>query len=240
MTQCPSPSLWSGGSRRYSPSPRPSATTGVRSPVSSSPDTETQIRRLRDSKLMKNKTLSVSMGFKWTRMLEFAVEFPPAPEPRPRASGSRIYVPPSADEWKDEVRAEAKYALLTSGDESLPSPDTPIAAFAEFRMPRPKSHYRTGRNAHLLKDSAPLFPLSTPDLDNLIKATWDALGPWAKLPGLCWDDDSLVLWTQDAKLYEDGQKRNGARIVILHLCPEDLRMRARNGLLGIETEHDQW
>jgi hypothetical protein len=31
-----------------------------------------------------------------------------------------------------------------------------------FSIPRPKSHYRTGRNAHLLKDILPIAPAKTP------------------------------------------------------------------------------
>ena len=38
-----------------------------------------------------------------------------------------------------------------------------------FIMPRPKSHFRTGKYKHLLKDDIPEFHSSVPDLDNLVK-----------------------------------------------------------------------
>ena len=45
-----------------------------------------------------------------------------------------------------------------------------------FFFARPRSHYRTGRNAHLLRDDAPIAPTSAPDLSKLIRSTEDALG----------------------------------------------------------------
>lgn len=44
-----------------------------------------------------------------------------------------------------------------------------------FEFKRPKSHYRTGRFAHLLKESAPEEHLQKPDLDNLEKLIMDCL-----------------------------------------------------------------
>jgi Holliday junction resolvase RusA-like endonuclease len=58
----------------------------------------------------------------------------------------------------------------------------------EFRMPRPKGHYGSGRNADALKPSVPREHVCTPDLDNLIKAVMDAMtvSGW-------WVDDSQVV-----------------------------------------------
>lgn len=50
-----------------------------------------------------------------------------------------------------------------------------------FHLPRPKGHYRTGANAHLLRDSAPEQPSVKPDLDKLVRSTMDGLseaGVW--------------------------------------------------------------
>ena len=68
----------------------------------------------------------------------------------------------------------------------------PFAVGFLFRFGRPKSHYRTGRYAHLLKASAPRCHLGKPDLDNLIKAAKDALGDWDGRPALVWADDSQI------------------------------------------------
>jgi Holliday junction resolvase RusA-like endonuclease len=51
---------------------------------------------------------------------------------------------------------------------------------------RPKSHYGTGKNAHVLKASAPPLPTSAPDLDKLQRSLGDALN------GVMWRDDALI------------------------------------------------
>ena len=55
-----------------------------------------------------------------------------------------------------------------------------------FTMPRPKSHFGTGKNAQLLKTTAPMFHTSTPDLDKLVRCVKDAL------KGIAYRDDSQV------------------------------------------------
>ena len=44
-----------------------------------------------------------------------------------------------------------------------------------FYMPRPKSHYRTGKRSHVLKAKAPVFHSVRPDIDNLIKMIADII-----------------------------------------------------------------
>src|SRR5690606_25696178 len=66
-----------------------------------------------------------------------------------------------------------------------------------FTLARPRSHYRTGRNAHLLRDSAPARPTGAPDLSKLARATEDALteaGVWK-------DDAAVVEYRRLAKVY---------------------------------------
>jgi crossover junction endodeoxyribonuclease RusA len=58
-----------------------------------------------------------------------------------------------------------------------------------FSFARPKSHYRTGRNAHLLRDGIPGQPMSAPDLSKLARATEDAL-------------TDAGVWTDDARVSE--------------------------------------
>jgi len=65
---------------------------------------------------------------------------------------------------------------------------SPIILSLDFRMPRPKSHYGTGKNAATLKPSAPHLHTSTPDIDKLIRCTMDAL------TGIAWKDDRQVAW----------------------------------------------
>ena len=68
----------------------------------------------------------------------------------------------------------------------------PITMKLEFYFPRAKSHYGTGKNASRLKESAPIFHTSVPDIDNLVKFVCDALN------GTFYEDDrqinNLLAW----------------------------------------------
>lgn len=55
-----------------------------------------------------------------------------------------------------------------------------------FSFPRPSAHYGTGRNADLLKASAPAYKTTKPDIDKLTRAVLDAL------TGVAFVDDSQV------------------------------------------------
>jgi Holliday junction resolvase RusA-like endonuclease len=61
------------------------------------------------------------------------------------------------------------------GSEVAPPIDGAVMVVATFTFERPKSHWRTGRNAHLLRDSAPLDMISAPDTDKLLRLVGDAL-----------------------------------------------------------------
>jgi len=108
---------------------------------------------------------------------------------------SWIYVPRTAHHWKHKIRRAAEAALAEAGLGVIPRPVP--AAFAlglSFRFARPNDHYRTGRYAGQLKPRAwGLRHTGTPDLDNLIKAAQDALGPFDDRPALIWCDDAQVV-----------------------------------------------
>lgn len=53
--------------------------------------------------------------------------------------------------------------------------DAPALVSLLFEFARPKSHYRTGRNSHLLKDTAPIRHTQPPDLDKLVRLMLDGL-----------------------------------------------------------------
>lgn len=78
----------------------------------------------------------------------------------------------------------------------------PLSLRVTFYLPRPRGHYRTGRNAHALRDSAPHFPTTKPDTTKLLRSTEDALS------GILWGDDSQIVKQYAAKRYvgdEAGQ-----------------------------------
>lgn len=98
--------------------------------------------------------------------------------------------------WRSDVRDAALVLLAREGRAGFPM-DGPLVVDMVFTAARPQSHYRTGRNAHLLKDSAPLRPTGAPDLSKLARSTEDALtsaGVWR-------DDSRVVEYGRLAKVY---------------------------------------
>lgn len=66
-----------------------------------------------------------------------------------------------------------------------------------FYFSRPKAHYKTGKNSHILKDNAPVWKTSKPDRDNLDKFILDALNT------IFWKDDGVVCAGEIIKQYSD-------------------------------------
>lgn len=81
----------------------------------------------------------------------------------------------------------------------------PVMLHLIFTMPRPKSHYGTGRNSETLKASAPSWPTVKPDLTKMLRAVEDAL------KGVVWKDDSQVVSQVTLKRYGD---RPGVDVMI--------------------------
>jgi Holliday junction resolvase RusA-like endonuclease len=71
----------------------------------------------------------------------------------------------------------------------------PVIMRIDCRLARPKSHYGTGRNQDKVKKSAPLWPLITPDWDNLGKFVGDCFN------GLVFKDDKQVISATVDKFY---------------------------------------
>lgn len=73
----------------------------------------------------------------------------------------------------------------------------PVMLELDFVMPRPRTHYGTGYNSDKLKNYAPYYHTSKPDLDKLERCIKDAL------TGVVWHDDSQVCVMMSAKVYGD-------------------------------------
>jgi Holliday junction resolvase RusA-like endonuclease len=80
-------------------------------------------------------------------------------------------------------------------------PDTPwtgpIGIKVKCVFARPKNHYRTGKNSHLLRDDAPSLHTSRPDVDNLTKSVFDALNE------VFFKDDCQIVMAIPYKVYGD-------------------------------------
>jgi crossover junction endodeoxyribonuclease RusA len=119
----------------------------------------------------------------------------------PIAQGSKTFVPtpagPRSKEsnektlrpWRNDIRVAATIRM------NGPPWIGPVSLRAVFVFPRPKSHYGTGRNAGQVKDSAPGWKTSAPDLDKLIRAVGDSL------TGLVYRDDSQIVDLAVTKIY---------------------------------------
>jgi Holliday junction resolvase RusA-like endonuclease len=78
-----------------------------------------------------------------------------------------------------------------------------------FILPRPISHYGTGKNRSKLKLSAPRYPITKPDLTKLLRAAEDAL------KGILWRDDSQVVQQSVRKEYVSEKYPNPGAIIVV-------------------------
>jgi crossover junction endodeoxyribonuclease RusA len=77
-----------------------------------------------------------------------------------------------------------------------------------FVFPRPRSHYRTGKNQHLLRDSAPIWHATKPDVDKLCRAVFDSLS------GVLIQDDSQIASLRAEKVYADPEDVPGVHVAL--------------------------
>lgn len=88
---------------------------------------------------------------------------------------------PAAKEWKAEVRKSAHDAYRG------PLLQSAVRLTVRFIRVRPKGQKGTGRNAGVVKASAPAWPITKPDCLKLTRGVEDAL------TGIIWQDDAQVV-----------------------------------------------
>jgi Holliday junction resolvase RusA-like endonuclease len=76
----------------------------------------------------------------------------------------------------------------------------PVRLDATFYFSRPKSHFRTGKNSHILKGDAPIWHTTKPDRDNLDKFCMDSLSK------IYFKDDCYVCAGEILKYYSDNPR----------------------------------
>lgn len=99
---------------------------------------------------------------------------------------------PRAKSWQREVRDIAREMMDAQGTSLLTGA---LEVDLAFYVARPKNHYGTGRNARIVKSSAPAFPTGRPDALKLARGTEDAC------TGTVWVDDAQVVDLRVRKLY---------------------------------------
>ena len=106
-----------------------------------------------------------------------------------RRAGNKIFMYDPSSKDKDKFKKQC------IGFAPIHPLEGAISVSMAFSMPRPKSHYRTGRYSHLLKEDAPTLHISKPDIDNLVKFYLDAM------TGSFWKDDACVCTIEASKIY---------------------------------------
>jgi Holliday junction resolvase RusA-like endonuclease len=101
--------------------------------------------------------------------------------------------------WRNAVSIAANDAW---GDH--PPIDSPVSVALMFSFARPKAHYGAGRNAAVLKPSAPVYPCGRGqgDIDKLARAVLDALSD----AGVFTDDSRVVSLLADKVWSSDGRE----------------------------------
>lgn len=121
--------------------------------------------------------------------------------------------------WRKTVTAAAEDAARYT-----PKITGPVFVRITFTLERPKHHYRTGRNAQLLRDAAPAYPIArgSGDVDKYQRAAFDAL-----TDANVWADDVQVVDVRARKVWagehEHALDRPGVRIEIVPLTQESTR-----------------
>jgi len=127
------------------------------------------------------------------KSISFTIPLTPTGQMRPRFSSQGKFK--RAYKAEKQERREVN-ALFYIQDIAPPKPlSGPLSVRVLYYMPRPKSHYGTGKNSTVLKKNAPLYHVFKPDIDNLNKFVYDILNK------LIWLDDSQVCIETSEKIY---------------------------------------
>ena len=128
-------------------------------------------------------------------MISFTITGQPVALKRHRPSARGGYYDPSSKDKKQIWLQIAKY-----------KPKQPFAGDiylkVVFYLKRPKSHFRTGKYSHLLKDAYKdmVYHSFKPDLDNIVKLIADIIQPQMII------DDSQICMLQAEKMYSTNPR----------------------------------
>jgi Holliday junction resolvase RusA-like endonuclease len=111
--------------------------------------------------------------------------------------------------WRAEVAGIVADTISSTGWQTL---DEPCEVEITFFHARPQAHYGTGRNAGILKPTAPHWKATAPDVDKLTRAILDSL-----TTAQAFRDDGRVARLLVEDRYADAA--TGARITVRPLRP---------------------
>lgn len=123
---------------------------------------------------------------------KLVIPIEPVAAVRPKVTRWNTYYPGKYGKYLPELREYLK----VHWEKEAPS-DALLEVTAQFELRRPKSHYGTGRNSKVVKQSAARVPHQ--DVDNLAKGLMDALS------GVAYGDDKQVVRLVAEKLFGEGR-----------------------------------
>lgn len=115
----------------------------------------------------------------------------PIPQARARTAGGHHYTPTRT------LEAQRRIALAWRDRWPGLLLEEPLQVEITVALPRPGVHFGTGRNAGVIKPSAPRWPAGKPDWDNYGKLVGDALN------GVAWRDDGQIVHGCVQKVYAE-------------------------------------
>lgn len=131
----------------------------------------------------------------------------------PPTQGDKFVVGGRVIEQKDARLKVWRRAIAYECQRSGWTPiEGPVSIRLLFSLPRPRSHYGTGRNAHHLKPNAPHLCATKPDADKLARAVLDALTQC----GAIGDDANVVQLTVEKWYVSEATNNPG---VLIHATP---------------------
>jgi len=136
----------------------------------------------------------------------FMCDGTPVPDGRPKFARmgkfTRVYMPKKVTDYRQKL----KVAYLAMGFAEPFSEAIEIAI--KVAMPRPLSHFGTGKNAGIIKERfKEVHHVQKPDCDNFAKMVLDALNQVAYL------DDSQCVKLSVRKYWSHGESNEGAMFI---------------------------
>jgi crossover junction endodeoxyribonuclease RusA len=119
--------------------------------------------------------------------------------PVAKGSGRAFYNPKAGRAYVVQMNAArqkpfASMISYTADEHGIMPSDGPVFVGMLFQFPRPKAHYRG--KAQTLRDDAPVYHVTTPDVDKCARLVLDAL------TGIAWHDDKQAQITEARKVYD--------------------------------------
>lgn len=109
-----------------------------------------------------------------------------------RGNGRRVGMTHTNEQELRGFRELVAVCALDAGARPLPGA---VSLTVTFVFPRPKSHFGQGRNAGVLKDSAPRHMTKMPDVDKCVRSVSDSL------IDIAFHDDSQITQVTARKVY---------------------------------------